>query len=709
MSIDPEQPPPITSTPQGNPRPGTLSWLLPLWVIMQSVAVLVAAPVVLGMLSYGLAHSSSADSAAFLVLFAGVFLVLAGSPLALLRKGGGTVLKIMKVVGGVVLLAGLAGLCLLAFGLLIDPVQQERRFRQSIEGIEIIEVEETPERIAGQIAGLHIAATMQLPRGFTFDALNYSLEDRIGAAAHEFIRDVRLGTLEHAGNGLGWAPFMAVGKPRITVDGSPIESRGGNQAYVERGHFGEFTLPAGTYRIENIFWFAGIGGAQQFQPDGSVVEVQCIEALSDYINEGLAFADGRELGATFSGRFSLGGRRGYRGHGASRPLAFRYDHARWLAARSALPLPTCEDVRAKYLVDKPVFDDAALAHERQREAAGFAEAKRLQTRDSFADSVGHSICWSNADNLASLLRREQSVFELRESELGCLLADEKRDMFDLAVPALHARDANHRQYCDLLGRFHDTGNMPMLRRLAALDLPLSCGGAHQDRWRNGLNPSTATRSHLELPVRGVDDPSILEWLRLLETSGVAICSPADDGSTLLQHVVMHYGAPIIEYLLEAGCDPHAVPPRVPVLKHASAEQAADRFQPILPVAGWTLRRFRHAADALTSPIDPSRIALISQRMGDLRADEINLLEYRVPTDRTGYATPFGEAFLVAFRQQIAKEPRLLAYLVDHGARLDVSSRYGEKWFEGLPPGVAAGHLPGVSGPAPTSTELPRRE
>jgi hypothetical protein len=93
------------------------------------------------------------------------------------------------------------------------------------------------------------------------------------------------------------------------------------------------------------------------------------------------------------------------------------------------------------------------------------------------------------------------------------------------------------------------------------------------------------------------------------------------------------------------------------------------MQPILPVAGWTLRRFRSPKSVTTSPIDPDRVDAITRRMGTMRADEINRVEPSVKAP-----------FLVAHRAVVLFNPALFQHLVQQGARLDVTDATGLSWF-----------------------------
>jgi hypothetical protein len=426
------------------------------------------------------------------------------------------------------------------------------------------------------------------------------------------------------------------------------------------------TLPAGRYRIERVFWFAGLDAASA-APDDQTHEPHC---LKDYPDPARMDADLRQLQgvaleASFGVRFDLTQRRGYRSFNLDAPLSYVYQHRPLSELAARHPLPACA---AQY--------QAQQARARVTRYLG-GDNSELEARLCAGDEAGVRAALALGAPKGSVWPR-----------LNACTVDQPREaLFALLVPYAYAQSQGQGdawRYCGLLAGLHNTGNLSYLRRLADLKLPLVCEpdrDSEPEVWRNGFDPSMpSARSGPRKSARPLNDATQLEWLALMKAQGLPICKSSANGTTLLQLSVKHRSAAVIEFLLDAGCDPHAPPPDKPVLDGGnSGLPARAEVQPVLPVAGWTLRRFRTPDRNSTSPIDPDRVATITRRMGSLRAAEIN-----------GPAPTQGTSLLMAYRAEVLRNPALLHHLVQQGARLDATDSHGTSWFEGVADDSALG-------------------
>jgi len=319
------------------------------WAVLQLVATVLAAPFVLGLFSYGLAHAEAGAQIMFTSVFLLAVAVLAGAPLALLLNRGGVLITLGKMLGVLLLLAGAALLVLLTYGLIIDPELEARKFEEFMDSITVDSVDEAPVEIAGRVAGLRLVARVRLSRELTFRPNAYDFEDRIGDTVEELLHQMQAGISDGNANIGSWPPFGYRDQPEITLDGTPLRSTPGFREFTEHHGQASVTMPVGIYRVEQVFWQMGLAvlPTDPAEPDGS--RVQCrVQSLDDATLKALAFADGRPLEMTVSARFSLGGRRGYRGFATSVPLATTYAHPTWLSVLPTLPLPVCESIEQAY-------------------------------------------------------------------------------------------------------------------------------------------------------------------------------------------------------------------------------------------------------------------------------------------------------------------------------------------------------------------------
>lgn len=314
--------------------------LLRAWVILQAIATVIAAPFVLGLFGYGLAHADTSTTSIFLMCFAAAFVLVLATPFALLRRGNGRLLRVLKVIGLLVLIAGLCGLLTLIYGLVIDPRLESRKFEQAMQAIDVSSVVETPELIEGKVAGLRLQVDIRVPLEVPVALTGGRFEERVGSAIWEFIQSPRVGTDRHDSVYSGPGPFVEGSRARISLNGAPVESLPAFKAYFERG-FGELILPPGTYRVEKILWFADLRESDQKYPGQKETKLPCIATPDQFTREALQSSDARPLEASLNARFSLGGRRGYRGFHVSRPLKFRFDHAKWQTELQTLSLAQC--------------------------------------------------------------------------------------------------------------------------------------------------------------------------------------------------------------------------------------------------------------------------------------------------------------------------------------------------------------------------------
>lgn len=617
-------------------------WLR-LWAAIQSAIVGVCGlPAMLGLFGYGLAHASDATALSFaLTVLVGVA-VLAGLPVVCLTIRWKQHRMWVTGIGLLALLVGSAAILRFLSYDIVEPAYIGWKHRRTLEALSIVGTQEQPVLVDGQVIGLRVAVDVRVPHEVRLD--------RYGKQVKEML----------SGLGIAWVePVPELGRPGPFDNAGPVDIRLDGVALDALPSVVAGTLPAGVYRSEQTFWLAGIVPASGAEQVAAAVP-PCLRGPTDRFAyyDGLARGDDRPMKVTLGVRYSLEYRRGYGHVQREAPLEFRYRHAAWTEARRHL-----------------AFEDCEL---RERRIAEEARAKRYAAGD--LDDLHRLICNGDVDGAKALLAlgapRRSLASEIRE----CTLDKPRPDMLDLLMPIEYRRgqqgdSQSQTFYCKLLGDLHDSSDTGALSRLLDIGLPLQCGDAAQaERWRNGFEPTlNLGRRNPHKIARPTDEAATLGWLKLMQRAQLPICARASDGTTLLQLAIRHHDAEIIDVLLDARCDPHARPPDGQVLAYAGDGRTGTRYQPILPVAGWTLRKFRHADDRRTTRIEPSKIADISRRMGDMRADEINRVD---PVTH--------EPFLVTYREEVLGNHALLLHLVARGARLDVvNEETGRSWFDGV--------------------------
>jgi hypothetical protein len=635
---------------------------LKIWVYGHVALTVTAAPALLGLAGYGLVHGNDRAVGGFMLVLLGAAAVVIAAPLSLLSPRSEPHFLVLKGVGLITLVAGTTGALLLLGYLVLEPQWLGWRFQRSMSGLRIASLQETPVLLHGHPSGLRVVLELEVPRPVQLDPM--------GMATVDLMHGLHVQASKHVSAMRLPSPFDNQGPNLITLDGKPLAELPGLAAALGSSRSTgdpNATLPAGLYRIERVFWLHGLDSASQATPNGGTPDPHCLKDYPDpaRVDADLAPLQGAALKATLGTRYDLTQRRGYRSFTLDAPLKFVYRHTPLSELQALHPLPSC-----------------SAQYQKQR-----AQERVRRYLDGDNAELEAKLCAGDEAGVRAVLAMGAPKASVWPKLSPCTVEQPRGELFSLLMPYAYAQSQGHGEasrYCGLLAQLHNTGNLSYLSRLAALKLPLVCEAdryGEAEVWRNGFDPRMPSpRSGPRKPARELTDATQLEWLTLMKAQGLPICKPAANGSTLLQFSVLHRSAAVIEFLLDAGCDPHAPPPAKPVLDGGnSGLPARAEMQPILPVAGWTLRRFRTPDSRSTSPIDPERVAAITRRMGNLRADEIN-----------GVAPSRNAPFLMAFRADVLRNPALLHHLVQHGARLDATDAYGTSWFEGVADDSALG-------------------
>jgi hypothetical protein len=626
------------------------------------VLTVLSVPLLIGLVGYGLVHGNDRAIGGFLLVLLSVAAGVIAAPLALLSARNGPHWVLLKALGAVALVAGTAGAlvagtagALVLFGFaVLQPQWKGLQFARSMGDLRIASVQETPVLLNGHVAGLRLVLELELPNAVTLN--------RQGMAKVELMNSlgVQVKTYERS---LGLSsPFDPRGPSSISFNGKPLKELPGVANAIDNkrddGHPG-VSLPAGRYRIEKLFWYEPFQTAFEASP-GEFPEPNCLKSYQDpaRIDAGLSQLHGRPLKLTVGVRYDVTQRRDYREFELEAPLKHVYQHTLMAELPGRHPLPSCD----------------GGFRERQQQQEAQEQAQRLLDEESA--ELDRALCKGDAAGVRVFLARGTPKGSVWAKLQECTVDQPRGELFSLLIPYAYAQSQTGNEthlYCGLLENLHNTGNLDLLARLAAQKLPLLCEG-DADVWRNGFDPSTPSPyTGPRKAARVLNDATQLQWLQLMKAQGLPICKPSAHGISLLQLSVKHRSADVIEFLLDAGCDPRLpAPPALLLTRGSEGAPARAGLQPILPVAGWTLRRFRSPKSESTSPIDPERVAAITQRMGTLRAEEINRIE------------PSTDApFLVAHRALVLFNPDLFHHLVQQGARLDVLDAQGKSWFNGV--------------------------
>lgn len=649
--MSPNSPP---STPSASLPWIPVAWLrwLRVWVYVHVGLTAAAVPGLIGLVGYGLAHAHGNVAAAFLLGLLAVAGVVIATPLALLSPRRGPLFGLLKAVGAMALVVGTVGSLALFGFTMLQPQWRAWEFSHAMSDLRIVSVQESTVQFQGQPAGLRVVVEVDVPEAMPLGPN--------GMAVVDLLQSLSVQAKPDKPNLALYSPFDAQGVTQVTLEGKPLMALPGVSRAVNRDRQNgdpSGSLPAGRYRVERVFWRAGLD-VRHGEAAGPSPQPYCLKDYPDpaRMDAALLALQGRALQVGLGTRFDLGLRRGYRGFRLEAPLRFAYQHTPVREMQARHELPGCDG--------------------QQRAEQAQAQVQRYLDGDN--GELQRKLCEGDEAGVRAVLALGAPKGSVWPMLRQCTVEQPRGELFSLLLPHAYAQSqgqADGGDYCWLLAQLHNRGDLDFLTRIAAQKLPLVCEGPERaELWRNGFDPTLPSlREGPRKPARPMNDDTQLAWLRLMKSQGLPICKPAASGMTLLQLSVKHRSAAVIEFLLDAGCDPHAPVPKAPVLEGGnSGLPARNEAQPILPVAGWTLRRFRTRDSRDNSPIDADRVAAISRRMGNLRSNEIN------GSDPTG-----GTSFLWVHRVAVRRNPALLQHLVRLGARLDATDEYGTSWFDGV--------------------------
>jgi hypothetical protein len=605
------------------------------------VGVLLAVPVIFGLLAYGLAHASAGAGGQLLGMLGAGAVVAIGVPLTILLPGRGLFMRLIKSAGLLVMAVGLAGEARLLWYVMLEPAWMTFRFHREMDKLSIAGTTESPLYLDGKPAGIHLAVDVRVKHRVTMDTygrLAFSVLQEPAIAMTEVVDGGRTPPLSQ--------DYMPVS---ITYGGRPLESlpgigpRGDGRNWPPEG----VSLPAGVYRVERDFWLWGLR-----TPYGDTKPCRTDEAMDAQREPAMRKTQGHLLQVLLGTRMSLNGRLGYRHFQlASKPLQYRYAHEQWLSVLPSLPVEACSAVTERKRLAE---EAAAAARAEQLYAAG---STMLNEKDN---PLYREMCAEDLEPLRRRLAGGAPRYNLSGMTWQCAVDRPRPELFALLIPVLYARTEERDAYCDTLREMHGQRMLDFLAIVAAEKLPLVCPGERSADWRTGISPHDAHGSHVWAPPA----EETYRWLSLLKSQNVALCDNTPDGDNLLRTYIVSEPAKTIELLLDAGCDVQERPKRNP-------QPRFDEHAPLSAAALWMLRRFDDGkGESAPPPVDPARIPIITKRIGDVQTSE--LTEVDPVTGRT---------FLDDHGSAAMRNPQLMLYLLAHGVRLDAAAHnIPRSWF-----------------------------
>lgn len=645
-------------------RPSLAPTVLRVVLAIYLVALVLSMPLILGLFGYGLAHAGPGAITGLLLYLAGIFLVAALPPLLLLLPAGNPALLVLKIIGGLVMLAGVLGMLKLLHFWLLEPQWMTMRHRHAIDAIEVLQIQEEPIRIDGRLIGLKVVREIDLHRAITLD--------RYGMHVLEAMRHLYVGPVQYRENAIG--PFdEQVGSKLISVEGQPPVAD--FEALATSGP--ATVLQAGRYRSEHSLLLWGLSnGGWPAAPCRDEAWLAAESALHEPLS-------GAALQATSSGRFDLGYRRGYPTYTLpALPLQYRYDHAGWMQDVQRLPLETCEQRQARE-------EAAKLGAQRLQEEQWYDSGDSRLSREN--NPLYREMCSDDLEAVTRRLARATPRFSMSGMIFECSIGTPRLEMFSATMPALFARVEERDGYCSIVSALHRNRSLAYLEALADLQLPILCSAQEDphadytrrscdnyprpdhclanaakgpDAWRAGLYPLNE-RGEQEVNADPSARQDAVRWLQFLQAQNVPICQTLPDNTNLLLDVVERFPAEVVHYLASAGCDAHVSPPAAEAY---SMPYMLPRIE-YSAAAHWFARS--HGINAHRyAPVDPQQADLVMAAMGGLTAQDINRAD-----------TASGRTLLHDAARWLPENPPMWRYLLAHGARLDVADINGRSWFD----------------------------
>ncbi|HVF16969.1 MAG TPA: hypothetical protein VNA21_08660, partial [Steroidobacteraceae bacterium] len=630
--------------------------LLPFYI----AALVLSAPFVLGLFAYGLAHASDGAITRLLGLLAALIVLAAVPPLALLWRRNSATMVVLKVLGGIVMLAACAGMFLLLKFWWLEPQWMKLRFRLAMNAIDVVSVSEEPIDLQGRVIGLKVVRELDLKRRIALD--------RYGGHVLEAIREVFISPVGAPPD--AQSPFdVQVSSRLLAIDDAPSSMSFDDFARGSATH-----LPAGRYRTEHVILLSGLRARDWPKPPCRDDELLTRAAAS------LGKASGFALQVRSAARLSLESRRGYDfRYVPAMPLKYRYEHSSWMRGVQQLPIASCKQQDEQE-------EAARAAVQRAEKERWYSEGDSRLTADE--NPLFREMCANELDAVRARLARGTPAFNLSGKILDCTITQPQPEMFAVLMPALYARKQERGGYCSIVRTLHSRRALAYLDKLASVDLPLVCTSAEdpppdyrrtacntnpaphrclantfaaEHMWRAGVYPSDAS-GWVNRDVASRNDT--LQWLQLLHSHDIAICQTLPDSTNLLHELVARSSPEVVAFLVKAGCDAHVRPPLDVSPEYIQLQDSSAARRWFMRTHGIAIYGDEY------SPVDPVQGRAIARAMGEL-----------TPSDINHPSADSGMSLLHRLARYLPERPEMLRYLLAHGARLDVADKEGRSWFD----------------------------
>ncbi len=598
------------------------------------VGVVIAAPLVIIMMGYGLAHASGNDSAKFLMMVLGGTVLLGIMPLGVFAPRHWVASALLWAIGGLALLASSVVVGKITWVAVVEPMWLSHRFSTEMGRVVMEHVEHEPLQLHGVTAGMQLSVTLRLPADAS--------DDRFGSSVEDLLRSSQLVTAKRMA-GIGTIPF-ALTQARAKVwqgDRLIVETRERNVEGSRRTP----ALKAGIYRVTRTQWFWGLDGWDDSQPP-------CFDEIpmGDEASHALRGLDSVSVVAQASTRASLEMRRGYRDHVLrSKPFAVAYEHERWMQTLASLPLQSCKArAEAKRLAQAKAEAEAHKAR----------YARGDMTLASQDNPLTKALCAKDLPAVRELLAAGVPNFSLSNMIHECGIGSHTPELFNLMMPLLYARESERTAYCHLLEPLLERRDTAALAHFHALGLPPTCATAgHFIRILGHINTMAA------LPA-----PQQLAWVKQLGAWGAPLCKASPDLNTLLQHAMQHGSEALLSHLMNQGCDP-AVLPSFTLLEGQSARllNVSARFI-------WRARvlRLKVGKEQLSGDLDLDGVARLTPRIGEVSDEEITRHHPRFGGNLL-FMHPYGSG-------SMSEDALMIEWLASRGVRLDAADTSGRSWY-----------------------------
>lgn len=613
------------------------------WLAIYGVCLVLGFPSVFGpFLWHGLEFDGHDAGRALLLLFFWplLFAALAGvaaAPCLLLIERPRA-----RAVGAAALVVNLVAMAGVTYWMLVEPGYQYLRLRLAASHLSLVSQSEEVALIDGRPAGLKLKLEFRLSRDMP--------AERFGSAAMQVLSGMEVELAEGPAHSRQRLPFsLRLREAAPSFDGVDIRtwsifSRGSPPAVPG----GPAAFPRGTYSVERTFWFKGLEADRE-----DAVPCRREAQLRPDEEQELQQADGQRLRARTTVYLDVGHHR--RGHDfsiATEPLGFVFDANQWKQDLPTLSVETCDNrVKRRRM-------QALVAQRAPYEQAYDEGSPELRAEHN---PLFQEICGGELEAVAARLAKGLPKMNIAETIRKCTLTQPNDAMFELMLPALHAREAEREAYCSTVRSFIGKRDLKHLQQIRKLGLPLLCG-ERQD-WDVVLCPSERFCSNKN--VEGLPFEPLLPWLKLLKDYGAALCRTGADGTNLLQNAAAVADPASIEYLLAEGCDPQVLPELVGSRVGEVGGNYSAAFQ-------WHYRSppdIGEDSGVWTSEVK----ARLSARIGDVSARELNRLH-------PGTGDREAVTALGAIGRQIIERPEFLRYLASRGARLDAAGKTGYSWL-----------------------------